>query len=104
MSVYIDETSEILTTIYKEDIRVKKLYKETEDIVCRNVAEEKQKDASLGKLYKTLQQIKEKKEKTQTILKNLKTMYNAELISFDYNIFKSVHLFEHFSDKVKKVL
>jgi hypothetical protein len=104
MSLCIDDTSNILTTIYKEEIRLKKLFQEIDQVVCKNPSEEKQKDQALGKLQRELEQIRNKKERTQTILKNLKTMYNAELISFDYNIFKSVHLFEHFAEKVKKVL
>ena len=104
MSMCIDETSNILTSIYKEEIRVKKLFQETDQVVCKNPSDEKQKDQVLGKLHRDLEQIRNKKERTQTLLKNLKTMYNADLISFDYNIFKSVHLFEHFAEKVKKVL
>lgn len=104
MSLCIDDTSNILTTIYKEEIRLKKLFQETDQVVCKNPTEEKQKDQVLGKIHRDLEQMRNKKERTQTLLKNLKTMYNADLISFDYNIFKSVHLFEHFAEKVKKVL
>lgn len=100
----IDQTSDMITQIYQDEIRMKKIFSENEELSCKTQKEEKIKDYNTDKLYKELEKIKNKKLRLQGVLENLKNMYNHDLITFDYNIFKSVHLFESFAEKVKKIL
>jgi hypothetical protein len=103
MSSYMDKTSEMLALLYQQEVKTKKLFAENENFVPKNPKEEKLKEDKTGKLYREIETIKKKKEKAQLVLQNLKKMYNHDLISFDYNIFKSVHLFDNFAEKVKKI-
>lgn len=100
----IDQTSSMLNIICQEEIKVKRMLQDNEDMICKNPKDEKLKEDSRERLYTELDKIRGRKDKAQKLLLNLKGMYNNDLISFDYNIFKSVHLFEHFAEKVKKVL
>lgn len=100
----IDQTSEMLNLICQDEIRIKKLLSDNDDMNCKNPKDEKIKEQTRDRLYNELDRIRTRKDKAQQLLLNLKGMYNNDLISFDYNIFKSVHLFEHFAEKVKKVL
>jgi hypothetical protein len=103
-SLCIDQTSNMLNVICQDEIRIKKLLTDNEETICKNAKDEKIKEQTRERLYNELDKSRAKKNKAQQLLLNLKGMYNNDLISFDYNIFKSVHLFEHFAEKVKNVL
>lgn len=100
----IEQTSQMLALICQTEIKTKKMLTDNEDTICKNPKDERLKEQTRDRLYHELDKIRMKKDKAQKLLVNLKNMYNHDLISFDYNIFKSVHLFEHFADKVKNVL
>jgi len=100
----IEQTSQMLTLICNNEIKTKKMLTDNEDVICKNPKDERMKEQTRDRLYNELDKIRVKKDKAQKLLVSLKNMYNHDLISFDYNIFKSVHLFEHFAGKVKNVL
>ena len=103
MSNIMDKTSEALALLYQQEVKNKKLLHENEITVPKNPKEERLKEEKSAKLFRDIELLKKKKEKAQLVLHNLKKMYNHDLISFDYNIFKSVHLFDNFAEKVKKI-
>ena len=93
-----------LLGLYKEEMKITKLRDMEDRKRLIDSKLQKQKEINIDKYNRELQRIKEQKSKYQNHLASIRKNYHSHLLSFDYNVYKGLQLFNSMSENMKKVL
>lgn len=93
-----------LLKICKEEIRLINLkdFEERKKMVEQR--EIRSRETNIEKISMELSKVREQKEKFQSTISNIRKNYHHQLLSFDYNLYKGLHLFHSMTENIKQVL